>query len=179
MKFDDQRIKHLELIQAVINRLSTNSFLLKGWTVVIVTALLSFSISEGSTTLAVFTLLPLLVFWGLDGFFLWEERKYRAHYERVRIGVDQPVDFSMKASDLPDIAGSWSRSVFSKTLVPFHGIILISIIAATLVETGAISWLSEHFSHSTTKMTTGVQHKSGISEILTAVGQPLTTTGKQ
>ena len=31
--------KHLELIQGVINRLSTNSFLLKGWSVVLVSAL--------------------------------------------------------------------------------------------------------------------------------------------
>ena len=31
-----QKLKHLEFIQGVINRLATNSFLMKGWSVVLV-----------------------------------------------------------------------------------------------------------------------------------------------
>ncbi len=37
---NEQKHKHLELIQGVINRLSTNPFLLKGWSVVLILAVI-------------------------------------------------------------------------------------------------------------------------------------------
>ena len=36
-----KKIAHLEMIQGIVNRLSQNSFLLKGWTVVVVSGLLA------------------------------------------------------------------------------------------------------------------------------------------
>lgn len=59
----DAKLKHLELIQGVINRLAGNSFYMKGWAVVLLSALL------------------VLVFWGLDAYFLWQERLYRVLYD--------------------------------------------------------------------------------------------------
>ncbi|MXQ08855.1 hypothetical protein GQ651_13435 [Alphaproteobacteria bacterium GH1-50] len=156
---DEPRIKHLEFIQGVVNRLSTNSFLLKGWTVLIVTALLSFAVNQGSLGLGLFSIVPLAVFWGLDGYFLWEERKYRAHYERVRKNTDIPVNFDMNASDLSIDVGGWISATFSKTLVAFHGIILLSIIAAASYELGLFQWLRESSSASTIQMTPGEQAK--------------------
>lgn len=32
----EKKLKHLEMIQAVINRMANNSFMLKGWTVTLV-----------------------------------------------------------------------------------------------------------------------------------------------
>lgn len=154
-KLDEYRVKHLEFIQGVINRLSTNSFLLKGWTVLIVAALLSFSLSENSRILAGFSLLPLMVFWGLDGYFLWEERKCRKHFDRVRKGLDSPVDFSMDASDLVGDTGGWLKATFSKTLVAFHGIVLLSIIATSALELGGFKWLLGASTVSTMQTTLG------------------------
>jgi hypothetical protein len=48
---------HLELIQGVINRLSQSSFLLKGWSVVLVAALFTLA-ANGEN----FRLLSLLIF---------------------------------------------------------------------------------------------------------------------
>lgn len=155
MSTDAAKLKHLEFIQGTINRLSTNSFLLKGWTVLIVTALLSFAVLQNSVGMGVFTSVPLLVFWGLDGYFLWEERKYRKHYDRVRQSNSEKIDFSMDVSDLTSQVGGWLRAVFSKTLIAFHGIILISILAAIANELGAMSWLRGCFLAFTTEMTTG------------------------
>lgn len=42
----DNKVKHLEFIQGVVNRLSTDSFLLKGWSVVLVSALFALSASQ-------------------------------------------------------------------------------------------------------------------------------------
>ena len=46
----DSKLKHLEFIQGVINRLSTNSFLLKGWSVVLVSALFALSANDANVT---------------------------------------------------------------------------------------------------------------------------------
>ncbi|MGR3794008.1 hypothetical protein [Vannielia sp. SX4] len=156
---EEHRVKHLEFIQGVINRLSTNSFLLKGWTVVLVAALLSFAVSEDNAGLGLFTIIPLLVFWGLDGYFLWEERKYRKHYNRVRLKAINEIDFCMNVADLTPEVGRWLKATFSKTLVAFHGILLLSIIAAVTYEIGGFSWLRGYFSASITQTTTGEQAK--------------------
>ena len=42
----DKKIKHLEMIQGVINRMASNSFLLKGWTVVLVSALFALAAND-------------------------------------------------------------------------------------------------------------------------------------
>jgi hypothetical protein len=65
----DHKIKHLEFIQGVVNRLSTNSFLLKGWSVVLVSALFALSASDSNRDFVLLAFFPALVFWGLDGFF--------------------------------------------------------------------------------------------------------------
>ena len=80
----ESKTKHLELIQGVINRLSTNSFLIKGWSVVLVSALFALSAGNSNPAFIFLAYIPVLVFWGLDGYFLWEERKFRKLYDRVR-----------------------------------------------------------------------------------------------
>ena len=86
----ESKTKHLEMIQGVINRLSTNSFLLKGWSVVLVSALFALSAGDSNPAFIFLAYIPALVFWGLDGYFLWEERKFRKLYDRVRT-LDEPA----------------------------------------------------------------------------------------
>ena len=44
----ERKGKHLEFIQGTVNRLSTNSFLLKGWSVVLVSALFALAAADFS-----------------------------------------------------------------------------------------------------------------------------------
>ena len=67
MMSDERKLKHLEFIQGVINRLSTNSFLLKGWSVVLVSALFALSAADSQPIFALLACIPAFVFWGLDG----------------------------------------------------------------------------------------------------------------
>lgn len=122
------KAKHLEMIQGVINRLSTNSFLLKGWSVVLVSAL--FALSAGNTNPAFIFLayIPAIVFWGLDGYFLWEERKFRELYNSVCKKDESDIDFSMDTSLVAGQSGSWVEATISKILVPFHGVLIVAII---------------------------------------------------
>ena len=73
------KLKHLEFIQGVINRLASNSFQMKGWSVVLVAAILVLLAREDCLAAAFIALGPSMVFWGLDGYFLWQERLFRAH----------------------------------------------------------------------------------------------------
>ena len=74
----EKKIKHLEFIQGVVNRLATNSFRMKGWSVVLIAALFAFLAREGDSTVVPIGFVPVLFFWGLDGYFLWQERLFRA-----------------------------------------------------------------------------------------------------
>lgn len=123
------RQKHLEFIQGVINRLSTNSFLLKGWSVVLVSALFALSASDSRSAFVFLAYIPAFVFWGLDGFFLWQEQLYRAHYNHVCRIREEDIDFSMDTMPYRTEDGpTWLGAVFSKTLVPFHGVLIFAII---------------------------------------------------
>jgi hypothetical protein len=128
------KLKHLELIQGVINRLSTNSFLLKGWSVVLVSALFALSASDRNRAFVFLAYIPAIVFWGLDGFFLWQEQLYRALYNHVRLLKDEEVDFSMDTT--PFKAGSgpaWLTATLSRTLFAFHGVLILAILVVMFV----------------------------------------------
>ena len=112
----DRKLKHLEFIQGVINRLSTNSFLLKGWSVILVSALFALSINNSNVRFIMLAYIPAIVFWGLDGYFLSLERIYRKHYERVRTKTPEEIDFSMDTSDINSGFKEWASATFSKTL---------------------------------------------------------------
>jgi hypothetical protein len=122
------REKHLELIQGVINRMASNSFHLKGWSVVLVSALFALAASDANIDFVYLAFLPAIAFWVLDGYFLWQERMYRKLYDAVRLVEDDKSDFSMNAYKYKNEVASWTSTCFSKTLLIFHGIIVAAII---------------------------------------------------
>ena len=86
MEPSERVTKHLEFIQGVVNRLGGNAFLLKGWsmTVLVGGSLLMVRIVPDQPLLALTLLVPVFGFWLLDAYFLWQERLFRAEYDRVR-----------------------------------------------------------------------------------------------
>jgi len=129
----ERKLKHLEFIQGVINRLSTNSFLLKGWSVVIVSALFALSANNSNVSFIFLAYIPAMVFWGLDGYFLSLERNYRSHYEKVRTKEPEDIDFLMDIREMQMGFKGWKSATFSKTLVPFHGALLCAIILVMVI----------------------------------------------
>ena len=61
--------KHLELIQGVINRMASNSFMLKGWSVVLVSALFALAASQTKVHFVCLAIFPAAAFWVLDWVF--------------------------------------------------------------------------------------------------------------
>jgi hypothetical protein len=72
--------KHLEFIQNAITRMAGNSFRLKVWTVLLVSALFAFFASFGETGYVFIMIVPIAAFWILDGFLLSQECLFRSLY---------------------------------------------------------------------------------------------------
>ena len=71
---------------------------------------------------------PSISFWGLDGYFLRQERLFRELYDRVRLLKEDEVDFSIDTSVVKAAVDPWHSVCLSRTLIAFHGVILVSII---------------------------------------------------
>ena len=78
---DENKRKHLEFIQNVITRMNTNSFLIKGWMVTLVSALFALAAKDSDPRYVLVTFIAIPVFWLLDGFYLSQERQYRGLYD--------------------------------------------------------------------------------------------------
>jgi hypothetical protein len=130
----DPQIKHLEFIQAVITRLANDSFLMKGWALTVAGLILGFAIDQGSWRIAAAALLPMVAFWGLDAYFLRQERLFRRLYDAVRRSDSRVEPFSMDTRDYAAAVPSWLTTAFSGTLLPFYGIVVLIGIILILVD---------------------------------------------
>jgi hypothetical protein len=135
MTIDAGRLKHLEIIQQVVTRMANNSFLLKGWSVTLVSAILAIVASkDGLHKMVWVAFLPVLMFWLLDGFFLRQERLYRILWDRVRTGDQEtPTDFNMSTEGVAAEVSPWLAVCFSRTLWIFHGVLTAILIIALLI----------------------------------------------
>jgi hypothetical protein len=133
--FTDAEHKHLELIQGVIDRLSRNSFLLKGWSVTLVAAILALAARSPTFYLIVVAIFPALVFWGLDAFYLGQERHFRDLYKEARTREIEVL--SMDPYSYETGVKGWLKSVKSRSVCPLHSVVVGVVIIATV-----ISWAS-------------------------------------
>ncbi|WP_432013375.1 hypothetical protein [Streptomyces cucumeris] len=127
-----EQVTHLEFIQAVITRLGNNSFLVKGWCLTLAAGLLAFAAEGSRVSVAVTAFVPLVAFWLLDGYFLWQERLFRALYDRVRTPGGGGVEpFAMDPR--PHAAGvRWWNATRSVTLALFYGGIGVAHLAVLI-----------------------------------------------
>jgi len=121
----EKKLKHLEFIQNVIDRMNRNSFLLKGWTITLISALFALAAKDANIKFVLVSYIALPVFWILDGFFIAVERRYRDLYKEVSNKVETEIDFSMDTKEFIKRNRTWLCGIFSKTLVPFYGISIV------------------------------------------------------
>ena len=130
----DDRRKHYELIQAVVNRLATASFQVKGWTITITTALLGVIVAAKLPSwVALLGLVPTLLFWFLDAYYLQQERLFRSLYnDTIRAGTKVPV-FSMDISAYrTDPLNRFLTVWRSRTVWPLHTCLAVVVIGYAL-----------------------------------------------
>ncbi|MDO4816237.1 MAG: hypothetical protein Q4A83_06510 [Bacillota bacterium] len=93
------KIRHLEMIQAVINRMAANSFALKGWAVTLVAGIFALAVKDADKTYFLVAYIPILVFWGIDSYYLLQEKRYRDLYNNIRQKEPEEIDFCMKLQE--------------------------------------------------------------------------------
>jgi len=92
----DIKIKHLEMVQAVINRMASNSFMLKGWAVTLVAGVFVLASKDSNKIFFLIAYIPIVMFWFLDSYYLRLERQYRALYNSIRVEQSEDnTDFNL------------------------------------------------------------------------------------
>ena len=126
-----EEIKHLEFIQNVITRMNTNSFQIKGWCIVIVSALLAIYASTKNNYFFLAAVFPTIIFWFLDAYYLNQERKFRGLYNDVAGVTDEPKDIKLFAMR-PDLytGGKYSylSSFFSITILKMYLAMIVTLV---------------------------------------------------
>ncbi len=126
-EYTENNKKHLDYLQAIITRMNSNSFMIKGWTVALVSALLALSASSKEPVFLIITLLVTPSFWVLDSIYLLNERKFRDLYKTLIKGGSGIADFDLDINNpLIEKSGTTNfKSVFkSDTMLPFYGFLL-------------------------------------------------------
>lgn len=117
----ENKLKHLEVIQGVINRMDGNLFFLRGWTITLIAALLALLVKGTNPDYIFIVYFLVVIFWILDGYFLSQERLFRALYNYVRTLDEKDIDFSMSTEEYKkDKKNSWLCAMFSPTLLVFY-----------------------------------------------------------
>lgn len=131
---DENRIKHLEMIQSVVGRLGNNSFAVKGWAITVAGAFLGFAITRDDSGLALAGVLPVIAFYGLDVYFLQAERLFRVLFDQVRAANPNVEPFFMGATS-DEFRGritregsdvSWQATSWRPTLLVFYGALALA-----------------------------------------------------
>ena len=138
----ESKLKILEMIQGIVNRMSSNSFTLKGWSITLVAAIFALSIQDvNKDYFILLVFIPIVMFWILDSYYLMKERGYRKLYDQTRILHQDSIDFKL-STDKANFC-DYLMSMLSVGEILFYvpliiiAIIIISIIRKELpLETG-------------------------------------------
>lgn len=118
----ENKIKHLELVQNIIARMANNSFMLKGWAVTLVAGIFALAGKDADKLYFLVAYVPVVVFWGLDAYYLLQEKLYRSLYDKVRVTEEDDIDFSLKITqeEYESDDNSYSNCLISTTELWFY-----------------------------------------------------------
>lgn len=126
-----KKVKHLEFIQNIIERMAKNSFFLKSWSLTFTTVLMGILIKEDEIDFLFISTILVFIFWFLDSYYLKQEKLFRNLYDEVRKKEENKIDFSLKRNGEETICNSF----FSLTLLFFYlGIIALMIMTYFLIK---------------------------------------------
>ena len=130
---EDKKIKHLEMIENVIERMAGNSFQLKGWTIALIGLVTVFFSNANFQSFLGIIVFLLLAFWYMDSYYLQLEKKYRILYSNVCEKSEDQIDFNM---DLQNIEINESdkkktskrKCLFSDSELGFYGPVVLAVL---------------------------------------------------
>ncbi len=126
----EQKIAHLTFIQNVINRMGQNSFMLKGWSITLISALFALSAQGANTKFILIAYFPAIIFWLLDSYFFHQEKLFRKLYEKVASSDIPSNTYTLNIFLVKQYVGGYCSTTLSKNLIIFHGCIISILIVA-------------------------------------------------
>lgn len=135
---DEDRRKHIDLIQATVTRMASASSTSKSWLLPVATATLGYALTKGHAPVAALGVGAVVLFCVLDAHYLRQERAFRALF---RAAVDRQVAlyemnsnvyFTEPATSAPDLRVdqcNWKKVFWSWSIAGFYLPIIIVGIA--------------------------------------------------
>ena len=157
MEMNEKYIKSMEFCQATITRMANNSFMLKKWFLLIITAIITafsklvfFEQSEYQFHLHyLFFLAPLFIFPYLDAYYLKQERVFREIYNDFMNSINQQKiirkPFNMKPTKEQRKQFSLLNVLFSISIAPFYFIIICFLQGLIIYQSSiaySLGWIS-------------------------------------
>lgn len=128
----EKKIKHLEMVETVIDRMSQNSFMLKGWAITLLVGIFALSAQAADQRYILIVYVPLFTFWFLDSFYLQLERKYKILYKEILKTKENDIDFNMDTNIFSKIIIkeeklNYYKCFFSLTELLFYFPIIVAV----------------------------------------------------
>lgn len=144
--------KEIDLIQSCINRMSQNSFMVKGWLLSLIAVILALLPENVNINiLCLISFVVIACFWYLDAFFLKIERLYRWKYNWVIMNRLESEDFifdlnphnskmwlksnfiNKSQNSTPILEPCIFRVMFTRTLIPLYIPLIILVVITYIV----------------------------------------------
>ncbi len=129
---NEEKIKYLEFIQNIITRMNQNSFMIKGWMVAIVSALLAIYANKENKLFILISIFPVFIFMFLDSYYLWQERKFRHLYNKV---LEENESKKIRLFSMNTNVGNdcckicYYKALLSITEVGFYSLLIAGLLA--------------------------------------------------
>ena len=91
----ESKLKHTDIVQSTISRMAQNSFAIKGWTITVLVGLFVYLQKDNFRNNMIIYLIPIIFFWVLDSYYLWQESLFRKLYNDIIVNVTEESDLSM------------------------------------------------------------------------------------
>jgi hypothetical protein len=131
-KAAELRVKHLEMVQAIIGRMSNQGATLKNYCLTVTTAVCGFAISLGRPWVASLSLLPIVIFCLLDAQYLRLEKQFRSLFDLIRSEDWKTIPtFEINRERAPEVP--FGNVVRSWSILSFYGSLAIGVLILLIV----------------------------------------------
>lgn len=126
-KIADLRVKHLEMLQAIITRMAGYGASFKSYCITVTAAVCGFAVTLQQPQIACIALLSILAFAVADAQYLKVERRFRALFDIVReSGFEALPTFEISLTNAPE-RSFWVAFV-SWSILTFYGPLAIGVL---------------------------------------------------
>jgi hypothetical protein len=124
------RLSQLGHLNGIIERLARNSFTIKGWAVTVASGFFGFAVKDAKPAVALVGLIPILIFWVTDSYYLAQERHFRQLYNSA-LHQDQKGSLQITG-----VKVGWSDWVATMTIPVVAGLYVALLLCCALIGIG-------------------------------------------